>query len=91
MAMLYTHSIGYQLYNTMVVFKMRDIVPSRRYSCVCNQMYCIAGESSWLNPTYRVYQFYDNDLERIIIIYKSQALPMNIFNIKYLLNKYFYT
>ena len=36
MAMLYTNLIGNQLYNTMVVFKMRDSVPSVRYSCVCN-------------------------------------------------------
>ena len=27
-AMLYTYSIGNQLYNTMVVFKMHDSVPS---------------------------------------------------------------
>ena len=31
MAMLYTHSIGNQLQNSMVVFKMRDSVPSVRY------------------------------------------------------------
>ena len=38
MAMLhvYTHSIGNQLENTMVVFKMRDSVPSVRYSSICN-------------------------------------------------------
>ena len=36
MAMLYTHSIGYQPYNTMVVFKMRDSVPSAIYSPVCH-------------------------------------------------------
>ena len=36
MAMLYTHSIGNQLYNTMVVFKIRDSVPSARYSRLCN-------------------------------------------------------
>ena len=34
--MLYTYSIGNQPWNTMVVFKMRDIVPSARYSIVCN-------------------------------------------------------
>ena len=36
LAMLYTHSIGNQPYNTMVVFKMSDSVPSVRYSSVCN-------------------------------------------------------
>ena len=35
-AMLYTYSIGNQPWNTMVVFKMRDSVPSARYSSVCN-------------------------------------------------------
>ena len=35
-AMLYTHSIGNQPWNTTVVFKMRDSVPSQRYSPVCN-------------------------------------------------------
>ena len=36
MAKLYTHSIGNPPQNTMVVFKMRDSVPSARYSPVCN-------------------------------------------------------
>ena len=31
MAMLYTRSIGNQPWNTMVMFKMRDSVPSARY------------------------------------------------------------
>ena len=35
-AMLYTHSIGNQPENTMVVFKMCDSVPSARYSSICN-------------------------------------------------------
>ena len=35
-AMLYTHSFGNQLKNTMVVFKIRDSVPSMRYSHICN-------------------------------------------------------
>ena len=35
-AMLYTYSIGNQRWNTMAVFKMRDSVPSARYSSVCN-------------------------------------------------------
>ena len=33
---LYIHSIGKQPLNMMVVFKMRDSVPSARYSSVCN-------------------------------------------------------
>ena len=40
----------------MVVFKMRDSVPSPRYSPVCNVLH------QWktsLIPTYRVYQLYD--------------------------------
>ena len=48
-AMLSTHSIGNQLYNTMVVFKMRDIVPSARYYSVCNVL-CLWR--IWLIPTY---------------------------------------
>ena len=36
LVMLYTHSIGNQPYNTMVVFKIHDSVPSARYSSVCN-------------------------------------------------------
>ena len=35
-AMLYTYSIGNQPWNTMVIFKMRDSVPSARYSSICN-------------------------------------------------------
>ena len=36
MARVYTHSIVNQLYNTIVVFKLGDIVPSASYSSVCN-------------------------------------------------------
>ena len=36
MAMLYTHSIGNQPLNTMVVFKICDSVPSTRYPPICN-------------------------------------------------------
>ena len=36
MVMLYTHSIGNQPLNTMVVFKMRGSVPSAGYSPICN-------------------------------------------------------
>ena len=60
-AILYTHSIGNQPQNTMVVFKMRDSVPSVSYSSVCNVLH------QWnisLIPTYRVYH------SMIIIIIK---------------------
>ena len=42
----------------MVVFKMRDSVPSARYSSVCNvlRLWRIS-----LIPTYRVYGLYDTD------------------------------
>ena len=56
MAMLYTHSIGNQLLSTKVVFKMRDSVPSARYSRVCN---VLRLRKIWLIPTYRVYRLYD--------------------------------
>ena len=51
-AMLYTHWIGNQPYNTTVVFKMRDSVPSSRYSSVCN---VLRQWSISLIPTYRVH------------------------------------
>ena len=56
MAMLYTHSIGNQLWNTMVVFKMRDSVPSARYSPVCN---VLRQWKTSLIPIYRVYRLDD--------------------------------
>ena len=54
---LYIHSIGKQPLNMMVVFKMRDSVPSARYSSVCNvlRLWRIS-----LIPTYRLYRLYDN-------------------------------
>ena len=55
-AMLYTYSIGNQPWNIMVVFKMRDSVPSARYSSVCN---VLRQWRIWLIPTYRVYRLYD--------------------------------
>ena len=48
-AILYTHSIGNQPSNTMVVFKMHDSVPSARYSSVCN---VLRQWRIWLIPTY---------------------------------------
>ena len=53
MAMLYTHSIGNQPLNTMVVFKMRDSVLSPRYSAICN---ILRQWKTSLIPTYRVYR-----------------------------------
>ena len=40
----------------MVAFKMRDSVPSARYSPVCNVLHLWR---IWLIPTYRVYRLYD--------------------------------
>ena len=56
---LYIHSIGNQLLNTMVVFKICDSVPSVRYSSVCDVL-CL-----WrilVIPTYRVYIYTDYDI-----------------------------
>ena len=52
-AMLYTHSIGNQPYNTMVVFKMSDSVPSAKYSSVCNELrqWSISLISTYSLPT----------------------------------------
>ena len=52
-AIIYTHSIGNQQENTMVVFKMRDSVPSPRYSAICN---VLRQWKTSLIPTYRVYR-----------------------------------
>ena len=62
MAMLYTHSIANQPYNLMVVFKMRDSVPSARYSSICN---VLRQWKTSLIPIYRVYGLYDNLCLRI--------------------------
>ena len=66
MFMLYTHSIGNQPYNTMVVFKMRDSVPSPRYFPVCN---VLRQWKTSLIPTYRVYRLYDTDLKADMMVY----------------------
>ena len=42
---------------TMVVFKMRDSVPSARYSSICIVLHVW---SILLIPTYRVYRLYDS-------------------------------
>ena len=52
---LYTYSIGNQPYNSMVVFKMCNSVPSTIYSIICNvlRLWSIS-----FIPTYRVYRIY---------------------------------
>ena len=52
-AMLYTHSIGNQPLNTIVVFRIRDSLPSTRYSPVCN---VLRQWKTSLIPTCRVYR-----------------------------------
>ena len=66
LSMLYTDSIGNQPWNTMVVFKMRDSVPSVRYSSVCN---VLRLGRILLIPTYRIYLLRDKQFTMIIIIY----------------------
>ena len=56
MAMLYTHAIGNQPWNTMAVFKVRESVPTARYSPVCN---VLRQWKTSLILTYRVYRLYD--------------------------------
>ena len=56
----------------MVVFKMRDSVPSASYSSVCNVL------RQWnisLIPTYRVYRLYD----RVYRLYDYYCAPSNIY------------
>ena len=60
MAMLYTHPIGNQPWNTMVVFKMRESVPTARYSPVCN---VLRQWKTSLILTYRVYRLYDSPVD----------------------------
>ena len=66
-AMLYTHFIGNQPYITMVVFKMRDSVPSARYSRICIVLRLCSFS---LIPTYGVYRLYDI----YIYVYRHGAL-----------------
>ena len=47
----------------MVVFKMRDNVPSARYSPVCN---VLRLWRIWLIPTYKVYRLYDICIVKIL-------------------------
>ena len=72
-ALLYPDSIGNQLSNMMVVFKMRGSVPSAKYSSVCN---VLRLWRIWLIPTYRVYLFYD-----IIIIYIRKILQSSTISV----------
>ena len=61
-AMLYTHSIGNQPHNMMVVFKMLDSVSSARYSSVCNvlRQWSISFIPTYRVGYHRVYRLYDN-------------------------------
>ena len=56
MAILYNHSIENPPQNPMVVFKMRDSIPSARYSPICN---VLRLWKTSLIPI-RVYRLYDN-------------------------------
>ena len=68
MAMLYTHPIGNQPLNTMVVFKMRESVPTAGYSPVCN---VLRQWKTSLILTYRVYRLYD------ILLYNCMACELS--------------
>ena len=57
----------------MVVFKMRDSVPSGSYSSVCNVL------RQWnipLIPTYRVYRLYD----RVYRLYDTDSMIHAVIN-----------
>ena len=56
MVLLYTHYIGNLPQNPVVVFKMRDSVPSTRYSPICN---VLRQWKTSLTRIYRVYQLYN--------------------------------
>ena len=66
----------------MVVFKMRDSVPSPRYSAICN---VLRQWKTSLIPTYRVYQLYDSssssyspvDLPRDSVLSSDARLHVN--------------
>ena len=55
----------------MVVFKMREIVPTARYSPVCN---VLCQWKTSLILTYRVYRLYDTCLAAIIVYYYRYIL-----------------
>ena len=55
----------------MVVFKMRDSVPSARYSSVCN---VLRLWSILLIPTYRVYRLYDTTVYTAWIYFPTKKL-----------------
>ena len=68
----------------MVLFKLRDSVPSTRYSSVCNVLRLL--RISLILPTYRVYQFYDirggagpgNTLASSLFIYSWQLFQCEL-------------
>ena len=57
----------------MVVFKMRDSVPSARYSTICN---VLRQWKTSLIPTYRVYRLYDYGRFRELV--QAQAHKVGI-------------
>ena len=59
----------------MVVFKMRDSVPSARYSPVCN---VLRQWKTSLIPTYRVYRLYDNYMKSVEEYYYTVYTHCNI-------------
>ena len=71
LVMLYTYWIENQPQNTMVVFKMRDNVPSTRYSIVCNVLHL---RRIMLNPTYRVYRLYDTGPDLLCSIFQFNCI-----------------
>ena len=72
MAMLYTHSIGNPPHNTMVVFKMRDSVPSARYSPICNVL------RQWKPSLITLYRVYG---PMIVYMYNDNFLNVSLGNL----------
>ena len=68
MAMLYTHSIGNQPQNTMVVFKMSDSVPSARYPPICN---VLRQWKTSLIPIYSLDSIVEKKIHQIIGSFKQ--------------------
>ena len=55
----------------MVVFKMRDSVPSARYIHICNVLHLWR---IWLIPTYKVYRLYDSLASYSLLVIISAAV-----------------
>ena len=63
----------------MVVFKMRDSVPSPRYSPVCN---VLRQWKTSLIPTYRVYRLYDIRMSGAAVTVASTSLKIETWSSK---------